>query len=493
MNETNHEVRVRFAPSPTGYLHVGGLRTALYNFLFARHHNGTFVLRIEDTDQSRQVEGAVETLVNSLHWAGLEYDEGPDLPSGVKGGAGPYIQSQRLEIYEKYADKLVEEGHAYHCFCSEERLEKVRAQQLERGQRTKYDEHCRKLSRDERESRLKAGMPSVIRMKIPSEGEEITFKDAIRNEVTIPHENLDDQILMKSDGFPTYHLANVVDDHLMEISHVIRGEEWLPSTPKHILLYHYFGWEPPVFAHLPLLLNEDRSKLSKRQGDVAVEDYRKKGVLPEALVNFVALLGWTPADEEEVLSLEEMIDRFTLDRINKSGAVFDVEKLEWMNGIYIRKRDVEDLLEPALPFLEEAGFDTEDRETMLTILEAVKKKLRTLTDIPEKTRAFRDGPVRPDPEEEEEVGELLSADSSKAVFATLAEKFEQEEMVDGEKFRALMKAVQNETGVKGKGLWMPVRVALTGEMHGPDLTAVVEILGKDKCIERFRAQLSGNG
>ncbi len=490
MNDSIPEVRVRFAPSPTGSLHVGGLRTALYNYLFARHHDGTFILRIEDTDQTRQVEGAVETLVDALHWAGLEYDEGPELPTGVRGGAGPYIQSQRLEIYEKYAGKLVENGYAYHCFCSLERLDKVRAQQMERGQRTKYDEHCRNLSKAERDNRLEAGMPSVIRMKIPEEGKEITFQDAIRDEVTIPYENLDDQVLMKSDGFPTYHLANVVDDHLMGVTHVIRGEEWLPSTPKHILLYHYFGWEPPVFAHLPLLLNEDRSKLSKRQGDVAVEDYREKGFLPEALVNFVALLGWTPADEEEILTMEEMIRRFSLDRINKSGAVFDIEKLEWMNGMYIRETATEELLDSALPYLAAAGFDTGDRATMLRILKAVKKKLRTLANIPEKTRAFRGSPVQPDPEEEAEIRKLLAADTSRTVFAALAEKFDAVESVDQDTFGQLIKAVQQETGVSGKELWMPVRIALTGEMHGPDLTAVVEILGKDRCVERFRAQLS---
>jgi len=493
MNDNMSDVRVRFAPSPTGYLHVGGLRTALYNYLFARRHGGTFVLRIEDTDQSRRVEDALETLLDALDWVGLEYDEGPVLPSGVKGGAGPYIQSQRLEIYRKYADQLVENGNAYHCFCSEERLEKVRQQQQELGQRTKYDKHCRRLSPQERNNRLEAGMPSVIRMKIPEDDAELTFTDAIREEVTIPYENLDDQVLVKSDGFPTYHLANVVDDHLMDISHVIRGEEWLPSTPKHILLYTYFGWEVPTFAHLPLLLNEDRSKLSKRQGDVAVSDYRDKGFMPDALLNFVALLGWSPGDDEEILDRTEMIRRFSLGRINKSGAVFDVEKLEWMNGVYIRNTPTEELLEPSLPFLAEAGFDTSDRETMLKILEAVKKKLRTLADIPEKTRAFQGGPVQMNPEEAEEINELIGQETSKTVFASLAEKFESVEKVEEDTFQRLMKEVQQETGVGGKNLWMPVRIALTGEMHGPDLTAVVEILGKDRCVRRFREQLNGEG
>jgi glutamyl-tRNA synthetase len=282
-------VRTRFAPSPTGFLHVGGLRTALYNYLFAKKHNGQFILRIEDTDQTRIVPGAVENLIETLKWAGIEFDEGP-----FKGGPfGPYIQSQRLELYHKHALELVEKGYAYYCFCSPERLEKMRQEQIKLGQPPKYDGTCRRLTSDEVKKKLDEGLPKTIRMKIPEWG-ELKFNDLIRGDVTINFKVLDDQILLKSDGFPTYHLAVVVDDHYMKISHVIRGEEWLPSTPKHILLYDYFQWEKPYFAHLPLLLNPDRTKLSKRQGDVAVEDYRAKGYLPEAVVNFIALLGWNP-------------------------------------------------------------------------------------------------------------------------------------------------------------------------------------------------------
>ncbi|CUT08327.1 glutamyl-tRNA synthetase, partial [Candidatus Kryptonium thompsonii] len=278
-------IRTRFAPSPTGFLHVGGLRTALYNYLFAKKHNGQFILRIEDTDQTRIVPGAIENLIETLHWAGIEFDEGPN-----KGGPyGPYIQSQRLELYRKHAQELIEKGYAYYCFCSPERLEKMREEQIKLKQQPRYDGTCRRLSQEEVKKKLDEGIPKTIRMKIPEWG-ELTFHDLIRGDVTINFKTLDDQIILKSDGFPTYHLAVVVDDHYMKISHVIRGEEWLPSTPKHILLYEYLNWKKPQFAHLPLLLNPDRTKLSKRQGDVAVEDYRAKGYLPEAIVNFIALL-----------------------------------------------------------------------------------------------------------------------------------------------------------------------------------------------------------
>ncbi len=294
------QVRVRFAPSPTGYLHVGGLRTALYNFLFAKHHGGKIILRIEDTDQSRKVEGAVENLIETLRWAGVVYDEGPDR----NGGFGPYIQSQRLSLYQQYAKQLIGSNKAYYCFCSSERLDEVRKKQIALKQSPSYDRHCRDLSSAESEKRVAAGDRYVVRMKVPLDG-EMTFEDVIRGKVTIAYKILDDQVLIKSDGFPTYHLAVVVDDHLMGITHIIRGEEWLSSVPKHILLYQYFGWELPEYVHLPLLLNPDKSKLSKRQGDVAVEDYRAKGYLKEAIVNFIAFLGWNPGDEREIFFMDQ--------------------------------------------------------------------------------------------------------------------------------------------------------------------------------------------
>ncbi len=327
-------VRARFAPSPTGFLHVGGLRTALYNYLFARKQKGVFILRIEDTDRTRFVEGAVENLLKTLKWVGLDYDEGPE----KEGKYGPYIQSQRTAIYRKYTEELLQKGAAYPCFCTPERLEKMREKQIQLKQAPMYDRTCLKLSLEEIEAKKKEGIPFVIRQKIPQE-QRLKFKDLIRGFVQFETGTIDDQILMKSDNFPTYHLANVIDDHLMEITHVIRGEEWLPSTPKHILLYEAFGWVKPEFAHIPLLLNKDKSKLSKRQGDVSVEDYIKKGYIKEAIINFIALLGWHPGkgEEKEIFSLPELIDIFSLEKVHKGGAIFDVEKLDWFNFQWQRK------------------------------------------------------------------------------------------------------------------------------------------------------------
>ena len=309
----NSEIRVRFAPSPTGFLHVGGLRTALYDYLYARKTAGKFILRIEDTDRTRFIEGAAEKLIQTLKDVGLEFDEGPE----KDGVVGPYYQSLRTEIYKKYIDELIEKDAAYYCFCSSDDLDKMREEQRAKGIDPKYDGRCRKLSKEERAKRLDEGKPFVVRLKVPQEG-EITFYDIVREKVTFPWKMVDDQILIKSDGFPTYHLANVVDDHLMGITHVIRGEEWLSSVPKHLLLYEQFGWKPPKMAHLPLLLNPDKSKLSKRQGDVAVEDYLEKGYLPEALLNFIALLGWHPKGDRELFTLEELEKEFSMKRITKA-------------------------------------------------------------------------------------------------------------------------------------------------------------------------------
>ena len=376
-------VRVRFAPSPTGFLHVGGLRTALYNYLFARHNNGVFVLRIEDTDRTRYVEGAVENLITTLRWAGLDYDEGPDRP----GPAGPYVQSERLALYREHADRLLAEGRAYYAFDTPEELEAMRKEQerLRKEQERlrippKNDRRALTLTPDEVRRKLDAGEPAVLRLKVP-EAETIAFDDVIRGRVEFSSDRIDDQVLLKSDGYPTYHLANVVDDHTMGISHIIRGEEWLSSTPKHVLLYRYFGWEPPVFAHLPLLLNPDRSKLSKRQGDVAVEDYRAKGYLPEALVNFVALLGWNPGDERELFTLEELVKEFTLARVGKSGAVFNLDKLNWTNTQYVRRMSAGELMELLLPVLAQAGMSPGSDAYLRSAIDLMRDRVERVEDF----------------------------------------------------------------------------------------------------------------
>lgn len=466
-------VRVRFAPSPTGFVHVGSLRTALYNYLFARHHGGKFVLRVEDTDRARYTEGAVENLLETLEWSGLSYDEGPE----NDGDFSPYYQSQRLNIYHEYIEKLISNNFAYPCFCSKERLEKMREEQIGKKLTPKYDGHCRHISGDESIKRRKSE-DHVIRLKIPPEG--ITkVSDIIRGEVQFQNEMIDDQVLLKSDGFPTYHLANVVDDHLMGITHVIRGEEWLISTPKHIILYEYFGWPIPRFAHLPLLLNPDRSKLSKRQGDVAVEDYRKKGYLPEALLNFVALLGWNRGDDEEIFSLEELIADFSLERVNKSGAVFNIEKLNWMNGIYIRKLPEEKYLSIALETMKNNGIDAGNTRKNEQIALAVRNSIETFNDIKERSELFLgDGPLH----YSENALEWIKPDSSKKVFTSMLTEIEKIPEITLETFKSVMGNVQKETGLKGKEIWMPVRSALTGLTEGPELPQVIQIFGKDKIL-----------
>jgi len=473
-------IRTRFAPSPTGFLHVGGLRTALYNYLFARNQKGRFILRIEDTDRSRLVEDAVENLISTLKRMGIEYDEGPD-----KGGNfGPYIQSQRIGMYREHAEQLVESGDAYYCFCTPERLKEVRAQQERLNQQPKYDGHCRNLSPGEVKEKLNQGLPHVVRLKMPLTGETV-FRDLIRGEVQVQNELTDDQVLLKSDGYPTYHLANVIDDHYMQISHVIRGEEWLLSVPKHIRLYQAFGWEIPQMAHLPLLLNPDRSKLSKRQGDVAVEDFLEKGYLPEALNNFVALLGWNPGTDQEFFSLKELTRLFSLERVNKAGAVFDLKKLNWMNGHYIRELPEERLFSFLTPFLQKAGYSVSDREKTRKIILAVYKNISRGEELPEKAAIFYRDTIEIS---NANARAVLAKSTSRTVVQTFLAKIKPQESLDLNSFSAIMKEIQNETGIKKQDLWMPVRVALTGYTHGPELPIVIEVLGKEK-IQNFVEQV----
>jgi len=467
-------IRTRFAPSPTGYLHVGGLLAALFNYLFTRKNNGSFVLRIEDTDQSRFVEGAMEKLMDSLKWAGLSYDEGPDLG----GDYGPYIQSQRLELYKEHAEILLKNGHAYYCFCTPEELEAMREKQQAAGEPMRYDGTWRDRDDAEVQANLDAGKSYVVRLKMPTEGETV-FQDLVRGEVSFSNELFDDQVLVKSDGFPTYHLANVVDDHHMKITHVIRGEEWLNSVPKHLQLYKSFGWEAPRMAHLSLLLNADRSKLSKRQGDVAVEDYRDKGFLPEALVNFVALLGWSSGTEQEIFSMGELIDLFSLDRVSKSGSVFDLDKLNWMNGMYIREMDAETYAAFAVPFLRQAGLDVSDSEKAAKIALSAQKNISRGEQLPEAVELFYSDELKI---EEDAALEVLKGESTREVLELFLTKAAELESLDLQSFKGVMKEVQQESGVKGAGLWQPMRVAITGMTSGPELPVVIDIFGKNKVI-----------
>lgn len=483
------EVRLRFAPSPTGYLHIGGLRTALYNYLFAKGHGGKFILRIEDTDRTRYVEGAIENLIASLQWAGIKYDEGVFVEDGKivqKGDFGPYIQSERLDIYREYVDQLIENGYAYYCFCSKERLDKVREEQKIKGQIPKYDGLCRSLSLEEARERIANGEEYVVRLKLPA-NRDIKFKDLIRGDITINTNDLDDQVLLKSDGFPTYHLAVVIDDHLMGITHIVRGEEWLPSTPKHVYIYEAFGWEKPTYVHLPTVLNKDRKKLSKRHGDVSVEDFRKKGYLPEALVNYLALVGWTPEDNREILSMEELIEEFTFERVSNAGGIFDNDKLDWVNGNHIRSYDLDKLTRLAIPYLKDAGyiddgFINERFDWIKTLVETVREGLSYLSEIVNKVDIFFADTVEP---ENEEALEILKWEETPLVLKALKEAVDEVEEVDMEFAKKVMKTIQKSTGVKGKKLFMPVRVALTGANHGPELVNIIYLLGKENIIKRI--------
>jgi glutamyl-tRNA synthetase len=469
-----NQVRVRFAPSPTGYLHIGGLRTALYNYLFAKHFGGKFILRIEDTDQSRKVEGAVENVIKTLKWAGVDYDEGLDRD----GGYGPYVQSQRLELYRKYAQELISKDKAYYCFCTSERLQEVRQKQLTAKLSTSYDRLCRNVSREEAERRIAAGEQCVIRMKIPLEG-ELSFDDVIRGKVTISHKMIDDQVLIKSDGFPTYHLAVVVDDHLMGITHVIRGEEWLSSVPKHILLYNYFRWQVPMLAHLPLLLNPDKSKLSKRQGDVAVEDYRAKGYLKEAIVNFIAFLGWNPGDEREIFFMEQLVQEFTLDRVGKSGAVFNIEKLKWLNQQHIKLKSNEELAQLIKPHFQ---FAISDESYFLKVIGLLKERLSFPNDFIEMSGYFfRD----PEFIEEAEMRKYFEPETH-SQLKLLADRFEALLEFSHTSIEAALRQLAEELQIKPTKLIHPTRLALSGRTIGPGLFEMIELLGKETVVRRLR-------
>lgn len=485
-------IRDRFAPSPTGNVHVGSLRTALYNYLFAKKNGGQFLLRLEDTDRSRYEEGAVENLLNALSTTGVVPDEGLFEVDGnivQKGDCGPYIQSERLDIYQKYIKQLLDKGQAYYCFCTKERLDDVREKQREAGQTPRYDGHCRNLSDEEIKRRLDAGEPYVIRLKLP-ENHVVAFDDVVRGHIEINTDDLDDQVLIKADGYPTYHFAVVVDDHLMGITHVIRGEEWLPSTPKHVYLYECLGWEQPQYVHLPNILNQDHKKLSKRQGDVSVGDFLKKGYLPEALVNFLALLGWSPEDDREIFSLEELVEAFDLSRINKSGAVFDRAKLDWMNAHYIKELSSDDLLAHMIPYLVEAGYITEEdvktkRAWLEKIGELMRERLSYFAQVPEETKMLFD---RNYTVTDEEALDILKAESVPVLYQALVEKITAMDTIDSESAQMMLKAIQKEhkaEKIKGKMLYMPTRILLTGEMHGPDLALIMDVLGKDELLIRL--------
>ncbi len=470
-----NNVRVRFAPSPTGMLHIGGLRTALFNWLWARKNGGKFILRVEDTDRERFVEGAVENIVEALKWYGLTIDE------------GPVYQSERKDLYTQYVDQLLGQEHAYKCFCTKERLDEVRKIQETNKQATKYDGLCRSLGKEEVEKKIASGESYVVRLKVPQEG-STQFEDQIYGSVTVENIHVDDQVLLKSDGFPTYHLANVVDDHEMKITHVIRAEEWLPSTPKHVLLYDALGWknEMPTFAHLPMVLGSDKAKLSKRHGAKPALEYKDAGYLPEAVLNFIALLGWNPKTEKEIFSLDELVKEFDLVKVNKSSAVFNTEKLDWMNAQYIKAMDTKMLTDLRKPYLKEQGYASDDEALYIGTVKLEQDRLSTINDQSEVA-----GYIFNDPESYNPQTLIPKKESKESVLETmqklytfLSSQLDEVRFENAEKLKEDIVGWINENELTNKVVLWPLRVALSGKEKSADVFDISRTIGKKRILTR---------
>lgn len=480
----NQPLRVRYAPSPTGHLHIGGARTALFDYLLARRHGGAFVVRFEDTDQTRHKESGIEDQLNGLRWLGLEWDESVD----IGGPYGPYRQMERLDIYKTYLDQLVQSGHAYHCYCSEADLEQERAEQEARGEMGGYSGKCRNLTPEQIAAYQAEGRKPSIRFRVP-EDRIIGFEDKVREHVEFESNGIGDFIIARTDGIPTYNFAVIVDDHLMKINLVIRGEEHLSNTPRQILMYEALGLPVPDFAHLALILNPDRKKMSKRDESIIqfIEQYKELGYLPEAVVNFIALLGWSPGGEEEMFTKEELIAQFDLDRVSKSPAVFDMDKLNWMNNAYLKKAPLSRVVELSVPHLQKAGYiqgdlDAAGQEWVTALVGLNQERMRFAAEIVELSSIFFKEELVID----EEASAVLKEEHVPVVLASFLTQVEQAEAFTVEAIPALLKQVQKDTGFKGKQLFMSIRSALTGQVHGPDLNVSLYLLGKEKVASRLR-------
>ena len=478
----NNQIRVRYAPSPTGFPHVGNIRTALFNWLYARSNGGKFIIRIEDTDVARTVPGAVESILNGVRWLGLDWDEGPD----IGGEFGPYFQSQRLSLYHAAALRLIEQGNAYYCYCSTERLEQMRRDQAARRQPPGYDRHCRELSREHCALEESKGIKPVIRFKMPISG-QTKFYDLIRGEVVFENNTQDDYILLKSDGFPTYHLANVVDDHSMGITHVMRAEEWLSSTPRHLMLYEALDYKPPEFAHMPMILGTDRSKLSKRHGSVSINEYAEQGYLPEAMFNFLALLGWSLDDKTEIISREDLVNKFSLKRISPTAAIFNIEKLQWMNGVYIRKLTPEKFFEAVQPFLlkdnEAAKYLNANENYIRNVLSLVQDRTRVLTDVAELSKFFFTEDLQYESKLLIEKG--MTEETASQALENTYQRIVNLSLFDAETLEKLLRPLAEELGLKTGQLFGALRTATTGRTAAPPLFQTMAVLGKDRTLKRI--------
>ncbi len=474
------KIRTRFAPSPTGRMHVGNLRSALYEFLVAKHAGGDFMLRIEDTDQERFVEGAIDIIYRTMEKTGLVHDEGPD----KDGGYGPYVQSERMQtgIYMKYAKELIDKGEAYYCFCDKERLESLRTEVVDGKDIMIYDKHCLHLSKEEIEANLAAGKPFVIRQNIPNEG-TTTFHDELYGDITVDNAELDDMILIKSDGYPTYNFANVVDDHTMNITHVVRGNEYLSSSPKYVRLYDAFGWQVPVYIHLPLLTDENHKKLSKRSGHSSFEDLLEQGFLTEAIVNYIALLGWSPEDNREIFTLDELIETFDYKRISKSPAVFDIVKLRWMNGEYLKAMDDEKFYELALPYIKEALLKEMDYKKIASM---VKTRIEVFPDIAEHIDFFQELPEYDSVMYTHKKMKTDTASSLEVLKEVLPILEAQEDYSNDALYQTLVAYVEQKGCKNGYVMW-PIRTAVSGKQMTPaGATEIMEVLGKEESLNRIR-------
>ena len=478
------EVRVRFAPSPTGSPHIGNIRSAVFNWLYARHTGGKFILRIEDTDRARLVPGVVEELMYDLRWLGLDWDEGPD----VGGPYGPYCQSERLELYTKHAEELVDKGLAYRCWCSPERLAELRGQQEARKESIGYDRRCRDITSQEAAAYAAESPTSVVRFKMPLIG-TTSFNDIVRGEITFDNSLQDDFVILKSDGYPTYNFASVVDDHHMRISHVVRGEEFVSSAPKHIRLYEAFGWEPPLFAHAPLIVGPDRSKLSKRHGAAAFSAYIEQGYLPQALLNFLALLGWSAAEDRDLYSARELIDKFQLEGIISHPAVFDIAKLQWMNGQYIRACGLDRLATLTLPYLRQAGLasDSPNPDELVYIkrvIALVQERMPLLSESPELTGFFFVDQPEFDPKA---VAKWLTRPRASDLLLNAAAQLDALGEWTIQRIEQAVRSAGSELGFQGGDVIHPIRVAVTGRTVGPGLFQTIEVLGKERTVARLQA------